>query len=430
MVREVGESTDRASVVGVGVCSQVNTDVFVDDAGDALRPAIVWQDQRCAEIARELDNSIGDDQRQQLWGGPFKIDSSFSLVRLAWLADYEPELRERVRHMLYPKDYVNFRLAGGYGTDFMSPVGLVGPAGDYIAGVLDLVEGGAQTRPPIRDFTDVLGTVTAPELPALAGKPVAVGAMDAWGSIYGSGLVDPGVAMEICGTSEILAIASVESHPNAGVISFPPKDGLTVHAGPTQAGGDAVRWWAEGQGRTIDDMLAAAAEVDALDVPIFHPYLAGERAPLWDAQARSLFFGVTAEHDFRHFSRAVLDGVAFAARHLLEELQKAAGLKAGWVHSSGGGARSDLWCQSKADVFGREVRRLRVLDSGVLGAGLMGAVAGGLFDDLPSAARETVAVADVFRPTPEMTLHYDRRYAIYRQLYEVLQPAYAAWARL
>lgn len=424
----LGEQADVRDVRSVGVCSQVNTHVPVDAEGRALHPAIVWQDQRCAEVAARLDASLSDARRQELWDGPFKVDASFSLSRAVWLAEHEPDAWARSAWLMLPKDYVNLRLTGQAATDVMSPVGLVGEDGRYRAGVLALLPGAADRQPPPRGFAEALGAVTAPELPALAGATVAVGTMDAWGSIFGSGLVDHGVAMDVAGTSEIVGVASRHSHPNPGVITFPPHDGIVVHAGPTQAGGDALRWWADVERVEVTDVLAAAADAPAgAGGLLFHPYLAGERAPLWDSQARASFSGVGAEHDRRHFARAVLEGVAFAARHLLETAEAAAQLRVASVNASGGGNRSDLWCEIKADVLGRRLDRLRVRDTGVLGAALMGAVAAGLFGDLRTAARNTVEAERSFEPGPDAA-RYEQLYRIYRNVYDASRPAYAALA--
>lgn len=429
VVEQLGNDADLTAVRSVGICSQVNTHVPVDADGRPLGPAIVWQDQRCAEVAAALDGAISDAERERLWDGSFAIDASCSLARAAWLARHEPDAWERTAWLMLPKDWVNLRLTGSAATDPMSPVGLVGAERAYLADVLALVPGFAARQPALHGFAEALGVVVAPELPALAGATVAVGTMDAWGSIYGSGLVDHGVAMDVAGTSEIVGVASRHARATAGIVSFPPLDGLVVHAGPTQAGGDALRWWAAVAGHAVEDVLAAAAESPAgAGGVLFHPYLAGERAPLWDPQVRASFVGVGAEHDGRHFARAVLEGVAFAARHVLETAEAAGDVRVEALNASGGGNRSDLWCQIKADALGRRLDRLRVRDTGVLGAALMGAVAAGIFDDLPSAARRTVEVERPFEPDRAVRTRYDALHAIYRDAYTASQPTHAALA--
>jgi xylulokinase len=371
----LAELGDHAAI---GICSQVNTHVFVDDGGDPLRPAILWQDQRCAAVAEELG-----------------VPSSFLPARAEWVRREEPETWERTRWILSPKDFVNLRLTGV-------------AAADPIAS-FDIVDDRFADRlPPLRAIDEPLGTAN--------GAVVVTATMDAWGNVYGSGVFEHGDAMEVAGTSEIVGVLSRDSHDTPGVVSFAAVDGLHLHAGPTQAGGAAVAWFADLVRLPIAEVLELAATVDT--APVFLPHLLGERAPLWDPDVRGGFVGVSSDHSTAHFARAVLLGVAFSARHLLEEIEKAAGVEADALRSSGGGAQSDLWCQLKADVLGRPIERLRVRQSGCLGAALMAASGAGLVDGL----RDTpwARVERVFEPVDS----YDELYAVYRGLYHALKPTH------
>ena len=408
VLRDLGEQVDLGSVAGVGICSQVNTHVFVDAHGAHLAPAILWQDQRCAEVAAALDARLTAQGREALWGGPFTVDASFLLARAAWFSRNRPADWRRVRWILSPKDYLNRRLTGTVATDRISPIGLVGADGGYIQGVLELVPDVWSRMPPIRPADSPLGPVAAGELELLQAAVVVVATMDAWGNLYGSGVTEAGQAMEVAGTSEIVGVLSEESRPTPGIVSFHPIDGLHLHAGPTQAGGESLRWFAEAHGLEIPEVLEEAAE----------------RAPLWDSDARGAFFGIGTEHSRAHFARAVLGGVAFSARHLLETIEQAAGVRAAALHSSGGAARSDLWCQIKADVCGREIRRLQVLHSGVLGAALLAGKSAGVFVDLREAASRAVHVEVTFEPRLAEAALYDDLYEIYRGLYPALKPSY------
>ncbi|MHB8620542.1 MAG: xylulokinase [Chloroflexota bacterium] len=423
---DLAGQVDLARVAAVGVCSQVNTHVFVDEAGQSLGPAITWQDQRCAGIAAAIDGSLAEADRVRLWGGPFTVDPSFLLPRVRWFKQHQPEAWPRVRWVLSPKDYINLRLTGHVATDPISPIGLVGTGRRYIDGVLDLVPECRPLMPPLRPFTHRLGSVSAAETGLPAETTAVVATMDAWGNLYGSGLIEPGQAMEVAGTSEIVGVLSAESHPARGVITFLPVDGLYLHAGPTQAGGDALRWLTQVLGRPLEETLAQAADAPAGSGGlVFLPYLMGERAPLWDAEARGVFFGLRADHAAGHLAMAVLEGVAFSARHLLEAIREAAGLRPPAVRSSGGGSRSDLWCQVKADVLGLPVHRLSVRDTGVLGAALMAGVGAGLFPSLPAAAAGMVHVERAFTPNPGHQPLYDDLYGLYRSLYPALKPAFS-----
>jgi xylulokinase len=421
VVDALAADADLSRIRAVGICSQVNTHVFVDADGLDLAPAIVWQDQRAAEDAAALtaqlaENGAGPDE---------KVDASALVARAAWMQGHRSDVWEATRWILSPKDYLNRRLTGRTATDIISPIGLVDADYRYDERVVDLVPGLRERLPPLRHFTDSLAGLAANESRLPQEAVVVVATMDAWGNLYGSGVVEAGQAMEVAGTSEIIGVLSERSEPTSGVVSFPPIDGSYLHAGPTQAGGDALRWFADVHALELESILsrAATAPPGSLGL-IFLPYLAGERAPLWDAEARGVFFGLSSDHSLAHEARAVLEGVAFSARHLLEILERAAGRRVDALASSGGGARSDLWCQIKANVLNREIRRLRVLHSGVLGAGLIAAAGTGLVADLQQAAAAAVKVADVFRPEPEHVTLYDHLYRVYRDLYPALQPAY------
>jgi xylulokinase len=405
----------------IGICSQVNTHVFVDASGEPLRPAILWQDQRCAEIAADLNAASA---------GRFAFAPSFVAPRAEWLRREEPALWERTRYVLSPKDYVTMKLCGlaTASTDPVSSFDVVDDSGAYDADVLALVEGLEERLPSLDRMDAPLGTVARRDLLLVEDATVVVGTMDAWGNLYGSGVVEHGQAMEVAGTSEILGVLSRERHPTPGVVSFLAVDGLHLHAGPTQAGGAALAWFADLVRLPIAEVLSLAEGVGTEPV-LFLPHLLGERAPLWDSDVRGGFFGVGSDHSLAHLCRSVLEGVAYSARHLLEELEKAAGLEAGVVHASGGGSQSDLWCQIKADVLARPIARVRVRHSGCLGAALMAAAGAGLVDGLRQAAARAVQIERVFEPSLDRDA-YDELYTIYRDIYLALKPAHAALAEL
>jgi xylulokinase len=390
-------SLDADGVAAIGICSQVNTHVFVDADGRALRPAILWQDQRT--------------------GGS-------SLVgRAEWVKREEPEVWEATRWILSPKDFATMRLCALAEpvTDEFTSFDLVDQSGAYDETQVALVDGLAERLPRIVDPPTPIGE---------RGDRVIVAAtMDAWGNVYGSGVVDHGDAMEVAGTSEILAVLSRERHPAQGVVTFVPVDGLSLHAGPTQAGGAALAWFAEISGRTIGETLAAAESSPAgAGGLLFLPHLLGERAPLWDSDARGAFIGLSSDHGFGDLARAVLEGVAYSARHLLEELETAAGVEASALRASGGGAQSDLWCQVKADVLQRPIERVAVRHSGCLGAALLAATGAGLAPSVRDAARAAVRVERTFEP--RSTAPYDELYGAYRDLYRALQPTHEILAGL
>ncbi len=277
--------SDGVKVEAVGLCSQVNTHVFVDDKGEALLPALTWQDTRCAEDAAALDSQVGFDDKIGWWGAPLPIDASHVLARMAYLARVSPELWARTRYVLAPKDYCILQLTGEAVADPMTNFGILDQSLALIAPLLALVPGAEARMPRIAGFTAPAGRIRS-GFPC-AGTPVVTGAMDAWSGLLGAGVSEDGQGLHLSGTSEILGILSHERHPTPGVIAFAECEGMVLHAGPTQSGGASVEWLSRLLGKSAPEISALAATADTRHVPLFLPHLDGERAPLWDPAARA-----------------------------------------------------------------------------------------------------------------------------------------------
>ena len=373
---ELSQSMPDLEVHSVGLCSQVNTHLFVGADGRPLRPAITWQDTRASAEAAELD-AMAAPIRAELWGGPFVIDSSFSLARLLWLARHEPRNRVAARLLLLPKDYCIAALTGAISTDAISAIGLTGAGQDYVPGVLGLVEGAAELLPPLRAFDRAAGvTVAGNPVGVPADIPVAVGTMDAWGSIFGAGLLRPGRGLDVAGTSEIVAVSSTTSKPTAGIVSVPAGP---WHARPRRA--HPVRWFRTRMGggtafATVPEALEAAALSRTSRNPSSscHTSQVSERPT--GIPTRAACSWASRRRRGRPPGLATLEGVAFSVRMLAAHCEAARRADRGAATVWWWGA-SDLWNQIKADVLDRPVDVLEGLDAGVLGATLLGLVAAG-----------------------------------------------------
>jgi xylulokinase len=406
------------AVAAVGLCSQVNTHVFVDARGEALAPAILWQDGRCAEQAARLDARVPEASRLSWWGAPLPIDASHVLSRMAWMAERRPDIWARTRWVMAPKDYCLMKLTGEAGADPLSSFGVVDVNLRYIAELTALVPGAAERLAPLRGLTETLGRIGA-GLPG-AGLPMAMATMDAWAGMLGAGAARDGDAVYLSGTSEVGGIVSARRAPTPGVIAFAPCEGITLHAAPTQAGGASVAWLGALLGRDADEISALAARA-APGRAIFLPHLQGERAPLWDIHARASFSGLDGSMGASEMARAVLEGVAYSARWLLGSLEASSGVATTRLRHAGGGARSDVWCQIRADVLGREIERVANLDTGVVGAAMLAGVGAGLFGSLGEAALRMVARERLFTPNPERAEWHDEGFARYVDLYQRLK---------
>ncbi|MCB1448199.1 MAG: hypothetical protein KDJ87_21075 [Rhizobiaceae bacterium] len=412
---------DPAAVRAVGLCSQVNTDVFVDRSGQPLAPAITWQDIRAGGEAAELDAMIAPAEKRRWWGAELPIGASHVLAKMMWFARHRPDLWARTHQVLSARDFCLLHLTGQAASDPISAFGQVGLDHRYIDDLIARVPGAAGKLPPLRHFTEIAG-----EMPlGSSGRkaPVVTGTMDAWGNLFGCGVFRPGQAMYMSGTSEILAIAGSERIGAPGIVTFATIEGLVVNAGPTQSGADSLRWWAATAGVEPGAVPELAGRASRDDRPIlFLPHLEGERAPLWDSGIRGAFIGLDSRAGGPEFALAVLEGVALAARHAMGSLVEAAGFTPDHMLYGGGGGRSDLWSQIRADCLGLPLHRFAFTDVGCLGAAILAAVGIGAFATIAEAVPAMTRVERVFEPDPRRGPRYDAMFQAYRSAIDALRP--------
>ena len=236
---EVLDGAPGGSVAGVGVCSQVNTHVFVDERGEALAPAIVWQDGRAADDAARLDLLVPESARIRWWGSPLPIDASHVLSRMAWMARVRPDIWRRTRWVMAPKDYCLLKLTGEASADPLSSFGVVDASLRYIDDLVAIVPGAAARLPPLKGPAEIVGSIRD-GLPG-AGLPVVTATMDAWAAMLGASAAREGAAVtDLSGTSEVGGIVSGKRNPTPGVIRFPKCLGIRL-ACRADPGGRCVR---------------------------------------------------------------------------------------------------------------------------------------------------------------------------------------------
>lgn len=407
-------------VTSIGVTSQVNTHLFCDATLTPLSPAITWQDTRAGILAAQLDAMLTHDDKITALGAPIPIDASHALSRMAWMGAHHPHIWGQTRHVLLPKDWIIAQLTGQIVADPLSAVGLAGPDFAYAPRVLSLVEQAGAVLPPLRDPVQNAGEVSAGPF---RGVPVATGTMDAWAAMLGLGVAGEGQAMYLSGTSEVLGLIAVARHDAAGVIVFPDWRGITLHAAPTQSGGASLDWVGRLLGADMAHLDALAAKAVVIpQSPLFLPHLEGERAPIWDPSSRGAFAGLSGATGPAEMVASVMEGVAFSARLALEAVERSAGQDVPRLRHGGGGARSDIWCQIRANALGRPLERVSAPEAGAMGALVMGGVAAGLVPDLATAAAALVAVDRVFEPEAQQAARAQDRFALYQELYRATAP--------
>lgn len=420
VLRALAILSDGYKIDAIGLCSQVNTHIFVDAKGAAMLPAITWQDVRCAGDASAIDCRIDMADKIVWWGAPLPVDASHVLARMAYVARTHPEIWSRTHQVLAPKDYCILHLTGECMADPMTNFGILDQSLALIEPLLALVPGARERLPEINGFTTCVGQVKA-GLPC-AGVPVVTGAMDAWSGLFGAGAISNGAGLYLSGTSEVLGIVSPQRHPTPGVIAFAPCEGITLHAGPTQSGGASAQWIAKLLNRDVADLSSLAERADLRHVPVFLPHLDGERAPIWDSEAKGSFTGLRSETGAAELVRSVFEGVAYSAQLVFESLAQSAGCEAAMIHHSGGGSRSDIWAQIRCDVINCNFKRTATADAGLLGAALFAGVGAGLFKSLDQAASEIVKYDRLFTPDPKTRDRHEERFAIFKLAYDQLKP--------
>lgn len=411
-----------ADIRAIGLCSQVNTYVFVDGDGAPLAPAIVWQDVRAAEQANRLDAMITDDQRQAWWPSGMTVSASHMLPQMAHMAATAPDIWARTTKVLSPKDFLLRHLTGAWTADPLAAFDLVDASGAYIDAFLALVPGARERVAPLASFRALIGRLRHPHWPDCA-APVVNGTMDAFGCLFGSGAARPGDGSYISGTSEIVALIGDRPGGHPGIVSFSPVGDWHVQAGPTQSGGDTLRWMGTLLNLSHQDVLDRAALADRSgsgDGVLFLPHLEGERAPLWDAHARGAFVGLNSHDAAPQLALAALEGVALSARLVFDGAVQAVGGRPDALYLGGTGNRSDLWAQIRADVLGIRLHRVECLDTGSVGAAIMAGMGIGRYRSISEASASLVRIERTFLPDPAKSSRYRRmmsRYmAAYRQL--------------
>jgi xylulokinase len=436
-VREVVEQNgvDRHSIVGLGFSGQMHSTVFLDRQQRSLRPAMLWLDRRSAPQVTTLHERLGGDQIARWIGNP--IVPGFMLASLLWLKEVEPATWDRLAHVLLPKDYVRFRLTGKLGTDYSdasSTALLDVQQRTWCAELADAAGIPLGVLPPLFESAAPIGQLTPPMAEAMnlnAGLPVVCGAGDQEAQAIGNGLIHPGIVSCTIGTGGQLftPIDRFQIDPHLRLHTF-------CHAVPTQwhweaatlAAGLSLRWLRDevlsGQYSYQELADAAAAIEPGAEGLIYLPYLAGERTPHMDPNARGVFCGLTLRHTWQHLARAVMEGVVFSLLDGLD-VMRSLGLSIDRVVASGGGAQHPLWLQLQADIFDAEVVKSEVQEAAALGAAVLAGIGSGLYAGFDEACTTVVRYSHAtYRPRPEISARYRRQLEIFRQLYRSLAPSF------
>jgi xylulokinase len=415
-----------ASPAGIGLSGQMHGLVALDDKDRVLRPAILWNDQRTQAECEQIEDTIGLHRLIELTGN--RALTGFTAPKVLWLRNHEPQTYARIASVLLPKDYVRLRLTGERATDVSDASGtlLLDVANRAWSNeVLEALDIDPGWLPTVLESPAVSG-VTAGEGAVRAGVPVAAGAGDQAAGAIGVGVDRRGPVSVALGTSGVVfaALEKFAADEQARVHAF-------CHAVPGAWHAMGVMLSAAGSLAWLRDAAAPDTNYDALlamaeawpagtENLIFLPYLAGERTPYADPDARGAFVGLSLRHDRGALARAVLEGVAFALRDSLDLTKQLGGVpERGRI--SGGGARSDLWTAIIASTLELPLERVAVDEGAAFGAAILGGVAANVWPDVHIAVQQTVKPRGLIEPVPEWVEIYHEQRERFRALYPALR---------
>lgn len=428
-----------SDIKGIGLSGQMHGSVFLDDAHQVIRPALLWCDQRTAAQCKWIAEAVGVEDLVAETCNP--VLTGFTAPKIIWLRDEEPANFERLRKVLLPKDYIRFMLTGEFATEVSDASGtalLNVRERRWSSVVLDRIGLPNDMLPSVFESQEISGRIT-PEVAALTGlaegTPVVGGGGDQAAGAVGNGIVEQGIVSSTTGTSGV-----VFAHLDEPFMDPELRTHTFCHAVPGKwhvmgvmlSAGGSLRWLRDAlcsderavaalTGRDpYEYMTDAAAQAPVgSEGLIFLPYLTGERTPYPNPNAKGVFFGLHLRHDKRHLARAVLEGVAFGLRDSFEIIE-AMGVRIEQVRASGGGARSPLWRQIQADVTGRPHCTINVDEGPAYGVALLAGVGAGIWSSVPEACRATIRVVDQRDPDPDNKSAYDGYFGLYRRLYHQL----------
>lgn len=426
-----GAGFDGDAISCVGFSGQMHGAVMLDAKDAVVRPALIWCDVRTEKQCLDFSQKIGEERLIQLTCNPAL--PNFTLTKFLWVRENEPENWKRVASVMLPKDYVRFRLTGARAVDMADASGtlLLDVAHRrWSSQILDVAEMEESLLPELYESPEVCGAITHDGASATGlkpGTPVIAGAGDQAAGATGMGIVTPGAVSATIGTSGVVFAATdrpaLDSRGRLHTFCHAVPGRWHV-MGVTQAAGLSLRWFRDTFGAGSDDgrdpyerLTEEASKVPAgSDGLLWAPYLMGERTPHLDPNARGALVGLTASHGRGHVVRAILEGVAYSLKDtftLFEEMR----VPVNGVRLGGGGARSLLWRQIQADIYGYEVETVEAEEGAAYGAAILAGVGAGLWDSVDEACRSVVRTAGITKPRPEVADVMERGYAAYRRLY-------------
>ena len=434
---------------GIGIAGQMHGLVMLDSQGQVLRKAILWCDGRTQAQCDEITQTVGREKLLAITANPAL--TGFTAGKILWVREHEPELYEKCRHILLPKDYIRYKLTGEFATEVSDASGmnlLDVPQRQWSGEILSLLDIDRSLLGEMYESCQVTGKVTkaAAEATGLAeGTVVVGGAGDNAAAAIGTGVVEEGKAFTTLGTSGVIFAhaGQVTIDPQGRVHTFcSAVPGAWTVMSCTLSAGLSLQWFrnqfcpAERETATalgVDpyELMTAEAEKSPIGANrlIYLPYLMGERSPLLDSDARGVFFGLSAIHTRGDLVRAVLEGVAYSQRQCLDVFREM-GVDVSDMAICGGGGRSPLWRQMLSDLYGCPVKTIASEQGPALGVAILAGVGAGVYDTVAQGCAAAVRTGEESTPDSGRSAAYEPYYNLYRSLYPALREQFRTLASL
>jgi xylulokinase len=441
-----GAGSLKGRIIGIGLTGQIGTHLVVSSDGVPLIPAIGWQDGRAKEEAAALDRDYPGCALDEALGMHLPPGAAWPIPRLLWVKKNSPELLHTGNAWMQPKDYLCLKLTGKMVTDVLSLRGLMHPAKQAIDplvknGILGIDELDSLLPRVLQpwDCAGDLSKTAARRLGLDPGIPVAVGAGDFHCAVLGSGLVDTTAGFNVTGTSDHigLLVDSQNASAKTPCLGRYPSilDSLDILYGATSSSGGMLEWFVRNlcsrkrnndMGTFLDRVVGNEKTSRGI---VCLPYLNGERAPIWDVNARAVFSGIGSGHSPQHLILSVLEGVAFSLRHCFELIGNM-GLHTGTIRVSGASARSASWNLIKANVLKLPVAEMESSEITCLGAAMLAATATGVYADPAEASAAMTRESRIIDPDPSTFPYYDDMFDAYLNTYAGLAPTFSKLAKI
>ena len=435
-VPELLEGEDKSQVAGLSVGGQMHGLVVLDENDQVIRPAILWNDGRTGRETEELNADFGKEKLLSLVGNI--AFAGFTAPKLLWMRRNEPELFQKIKKIMLPKDYLVYRLTGVHSCDYSDASGML---------LLDVVNRRwspellsycsvtEEQMPKLFESYESVGTVL-PEIAAQLGLPegvvVAAGAGDNAAAAVGTGTVGNGCCNVSLGTSGTVFISSDDFRlpPEGNLHAFAHADGAYHLMGCILSAASAYGWWTKEilKATSDNDEQNPITDEDLGRNPVFFlPYLMGERSPHNDPAARGAFLGMSMDTTRYQMTQAILEGVAFAIRDSVE-IARSLGIEITESGLCGGGAKSPLWRKIMANVLNMEMQ-VPVQEEGAgYGGAILAMVAAGAYGSVREACEKLRTERRIYKPDPAIAARYEKRYQVFKSLYPTLKAAYPTLA--